>query len=639
MEPLLTTKASVSPVMPANPSSGTFSPLDLSDVQLRGGFWGERQGLNRTAILGHAAEWMTTLGWVQNFRDAASGKEYKHRGMQFADSEVYKLIEALSWTLHGAPDPQLQEILEDLIDAVSGAQDPDGYLHTLYGRSWQRPRYSDFAWGHELYCFGHFIQAAVAHHRTTGTDHLLNRARHLADHVCTMFGHNGLKRICGHPEIEMALVELYRVTGVKKYLDQANLLIDRRGYASLPRIEFGTSYWQDAVPLRDSNVLHGHAVRALYLAAGAVDAAVESDDSSLLEAIIRQWESTVARRTYITGGMGSHHMDEAFGEDFVLPADRSYCETCAGVASIMLSWRLLLATGEARFAELIERTLFNVIATSPSADGKSFFYANTLHQRSPQTEASQNEEGVAIRGGSIGRQAWFEVSCCPPNLARTLGSLHGYVASKTERGVYLHQLVSADVSTTLSSGEHVRFSVDTIYPEDGLVKIMVHEAPTAGVELSVRIPSWALESKLDHSGQQLDCHPGNYTTLLVGTGDRITLTLPISTRASFPDPRIDAVRGTVAFERGPEVLALESIDLPENWSLDDVLATGRVADTESGPMVELTNAVAETVTWPFGPPAASETQPTVEVPLIRYHEWAERGPSAMRVFTPLTLHR
>jgi DUF1680 family protein len=228
-----------------------------------------------------------------------------------ADSEIYKLIEAMSWEVARTGSAAVRESLNRYIDIVAAAQESDGYLHTLFGRAWQRQRYSDFKWGHELYCFGHLIQAAVANHRATGATRLLAVATRLADHVCSTFGAGGMNQVCGHPEIEVALAELARETGRSEFLDQASLFLERRGTGTLPLFEFGAAFWQDDVPVRQATVLRGHAVRALYLAAGAVDIAVETGDAELLDALGVQWDATVAHRTYITGGMGSHQSHRA----------------------------------------------------------------------------------------------------------------------------------------------------------------------------------------------------------------------------------------------------------------------------------------------------------------------------------------
>jgi len=600
-------------------------------VVLRSGFWGDRQSLNSRAIIPHSAGWMERLDWVANLERAGVGVKYEHRGREFADSEIYKLIEAISWDkARGVHDQD--ELLDRLLTTIAGAQDPDGYLHTLFGRAWQRPRYSDFQWGHELYCFGHLIQAAVAHHRSTGENRFLAIAIRVADHVCTMFGADGLNRVCGHAEIEVALVELYRVTGDDRYLAQAKIFVERRGEGTLPLFEFGQAYWQDDIPVRAASVLRGHAVRALYLAAGAVDVAVETGDQELLDALILQWDNTVARRTYLTGGMGSHHMDEAFGDDFVLPPDRSYCETCAGVASIMFSWRLLLATGEAKYADLIERTLYNVVATSPSADGTAFFYANTLHQRTEHTPPPLNEDGVVIRGGAAGRQAWYEVSCCPPNVARTLASLGAYIATGSADAVQLHQYSASRITV-----DQTTLVVDTDYPRTGAIRVTAESAPRDGVTLALRIPGWATGATLTRNGSTRTADPGAYATgITLLPGESLTLDLPLDVRVNEPDGRIDAIRGTVAIERGPEVFALESVDLPEGISFDDVRVTRAAKYDGDTVQVEISTATQVDASWPYQDARLrlAGTR-TAEVRLVRYHEWAQRGSSRMRVWIPV----
>lgn len=619
---------------PVSPSRGTLSPLGVAHVKLLPGFWGDRQALASETMIGHAAGWMRKLGWVKNLENAAAGGRFEHQGREFADSEIYKLIEAISWDVLRGESAHL-DLLDELVKTVIAAQDPDGYLHTLLGRPWQRPRYSDFSWGHELYCFGHFIQASIAHYGATGSEELLNAARRLADHVVTMFGENGLNKVCGHAGIELGLAELSRITGDPRYIKQAAVFIERRGTGTLPLHEFGRAYWQDDVPVREAVVLRGHAVRALYLAAGATDVAVETGDDGLLSALMEQWDRTVARRTYITGGMGSHHMDEAFGEDFVLPPDRSYCETCAGVASMMFSWRLLLASGKAKYADLIERTLYNIVATSPSRNGQAFFYANTLHQRHDHGEAALNDDGVVVRGGAAGREAWFEVSCCPPNVARTLTSLGAYIATENERGVQLHQFMSAHVETS-----SMVLDIETQYPHKGIVQIRATQV-AAGATLSIRIPQWAGNAatvQIDDSSA-VAVNPGGYADVPLTESDHlVTLSLPVQTRLIQPDDRIDACRGTVAFERGPEVLALESADLPEGWSLEDVVLVGSSCyEDECGEVrVDLARVTRDKpAPWayaaPSSPPALLET---ATVALIPYHDWAERGPSTMRIWIP-----
>ncbi len=469
---LVSDNRELSTVLPVAPTRGRLRPLGLDEVRITGGFWARRRETNATATLAHCRDWMERVGWTGNFRAVAEGRVQRdRRGREFADSELYKLLEAMAWQTGTGTGAAFDPDIAALTEAVASAQEADGYLNTAFGHPGQQPRYSDLEWGHELYCYGFLIQAGIAQARTRGEGELTKTARRAADHLCATFGRGGIERVCGHPEIETALVELARLTGEQRYLDQAALFIDRRGHGTLADSEFGRVYYQDDQPVREATVLRGHAVRALYLAAGAVDVAMETGDDGLLAAVVRQWEATVARRTYLTGGMGSHHRDESFGDDFVLPPDRGYSETCAGVASVQLGWRLLLATGDPRYADLAERTLFNVVATSPSEDGRSFFYANTLHRR--HRGAVPAPDAVSPRAESGLRAPWFAVSCCPTNVARTLAALPAYPATADDQGIQLHQYADAEIATSLTGGHGVALRVRTDYPSGGTVTVRI----------------------------------------------------------------------------------------------------------------------------------------------------------------------
>jgi DUF1680 family protein len=454
-----------------------------------------------------------------------------------------------------------------------------------------------------------------------------------------VFGPGGLESVCGHPEIEPALVELYRVTGNRRYLEQAALFLQRRGHHVLEEVEFGRSYFQDDVPIRDADVLRGHAVRAVYLSSGAVDLAVETGDDELLAAVVRQWEATVARRTYLTGGMGSRHQDEAFGEDFVLPPDRAYSETCAGVGSVQLAWRLLLAEGGTRFADLIERTLFNVVDSGPSASGTAFFYTNTLHQR--VLGAVPEPDQAVPRAVSSLRAPWFAVSCCPTNVARTFASLQALLATTDDDGVQLHQYAPATITTTLPGDRRLALRVHTDYPRTGRVEVVVDEAPDTPVSLTVRVPHWAEGATLTDQGATRVLQPGAaVTTRVFHPGEELVLELPVTPRFTVADPRIDAVRGTVAVERGPQVLCVESVDLPDQRHVDDLVIdpTRPPADADGGVLVHGWLQAQADPAWPYGPPSAPDGHAPAGTPMAvvlhPYADRAERGPSTMRVFLP-----
>jgi len=620
---------------PVAPSRGALRPLSLAEVRIDGGFWADMQSLNASAIIDHCETWMEKVGWIGNFDAAVEGRLLSDRhGREFSDSDVYKLLEAMAWEVGRTQDERLDARLRALVARIEPAQEADGYLNTKFGRPGQQPRYSDLQWGHELYCYGHLLQAAVARGRTAGDDPLVQIARRAADHLCEVFGQGGIESVCGHPEVEMALVEFGRYTGESRYIDQARLFIDRRGKGTLGDIELGQSYYQDETPVRDAEVLRGHAVRAVYLAAGAVDLGIEDNDAALVSAVAAQLKRTIARRTYLTGGMGAHHEGESFGADFELPSDRAYSETCAGIGSIMLNYRLLLATGDEHYADLIERTLFNVVATSPAADGHAFYYTNTLHQREPGSTPSLDEPSP--RASSSLRAPWYDVSCCPTNVARTLATLGPYFATSTENGLQLHQYGSGEVSASLNGGT-VAVRVETNYPSDGEIRLTVTETLDDEWDLSVRVPGWAREGAQLHVGGEIqEVAPGIASVRRVfNIGDQIVLTIPMAARWTTPDPRIDALRGQRAVERGPVVMCLESTDVPFASNVDELRATGELVDIDGVVTVGVRHMVAWEEAWPYGVEAAEISPETQRVTLLPYHSWANRGPSSMRVWLPM----
>jgi uncharacterized protein len=381
-------------------------------------------------------------------------------------------------------------------------------------------------------------------------------------------------------------------------------------------------------------VLRGHAVRALYLACGAVDVAVETGDNELLEAVAAQWRNTVAARTYLTGGMGSRHTGESFGDDFELPPDRAYAETCAGVASVMLAWRLLLATGEGHYADAIERTLYNVVAASPAMDGRSFFYANPLQQRVP---GSVPDPGTASPHAAGGRRSpWFAVSCCPTNLARMLASLAAYVATVDDHGLQLQQLAAGTVRATLPDGRAVGVRVHTGYPWAGTVTVRVEEAGGGPWRIALRVPAWADGAVLADGGGRRRVGPGYAVAERAWRpGDEVRLELPLGPRWTRPDPRVDAVRGCVAAERGPLVYCGEAVGQDPAVRLDEVAVDASLPPADQGPDDGLGGAL--TLRCSARPLRAAEPgQPAAPTPLtlIPYHLWANRGPTSMRVWLP-----
>ncbi|MGY2874382.1 uncharacterized protein ACVW00_001572 [Marmoricola sp. URHA0025 HA25] len=641
------------PATPVHPFHGRLTPLGLDEVSILGGFWGSRQSVNADATLPHIESWLEREGWIGNFDLAAEGLLPRgRRGREFSDSEVYKFLEAMAWEIGRSGRSELEERFRSTVARIAAAQEADGYLNTMFGRPGQAPRWSDLEFGHELYCLGHLFQAAVARLRTrpAADDGLVAVAIRAADHVCEVFGEGARDGICGHPEIELGLVELGRATGDQRYVRQAELFIRRRGHGTLGPVEYGSAYFQDDVPVRDATVLRGHVVRAGYLSAAAVDVAVEDGDQGLLDALRTQWRATRDRRTYITGGQGSHHLDEAFGDDYELPPDRAYNETCASIASVMFSWRLLLASGDPTYADLVERTLFNNVAASPAEDGRSFFYTNTLHKRTPGEPAPTDRPH--LRAQSSMRAPWFAVSCCPPNVARTFASLAAYVATRDAEGLQIHQYAPSTIRTRLDDGTSVEVDVRTSYPASGTIAVEVVTSAEREWTLSLRVPEWAESGarlvETDDGGAR---HVSQVAPGVVDVrrrfraGDVVVLELPMQPRAVRPDPRIDALRGCVAVERGPEVMCLESVDLPGGpEGVQPDVGTASI-DLSAGLGVDGEAVTARIATepppptrWPYltdgEEPEGVAPGRSSSVRLVPYHHWGNRGPSTMRVWIP-----
>jgi len=637
----------ITAVDPTPAAIGVLRPIDTRGVRVGGGFWGTRVETNRVTTLLHGAAQLEASGALGNLRRAAEADGapvggyrggYDDAGVTFPflDSDVYKWLEAIGWELGRAPEPRLLAAAEPVIASIERAQRPDGYLGT-YVQLTGRPPFSDLEWGHELYCIGHLAQAAVAWDRALGDDRLLRVVRRAVERIAQEVGPGGRNGIDGHPEIEMALVELYRHTGEEHFLVLARHQVEQRGRGFLGPGRFGPAYWQDVLPVREAPTVSGHAVRQVYLDCGVVDVAVETGDRGLLDAVIRRWEEMVARRTYLTGAIGSRHAGEAFGDAWELPPDRAYAETCAAIGSVMLAWRLLLATGEARFADHLERTLYNAVLPGLALDGAGFYYCDPLLVRSGGTGYG----GRAVRG----REPWYACACCPPNLMRTLAAFEQVVATRDGAGITLWQPADATITSPAGSGT-ARLAVRTGYPADGTIRITVEAVPGGSWPLGVRIPAWAAGATASVAGTPQAVTPGTVLRIERAwqAGDVVEVVLPMAPRLTFPDPRIDAVRGCAAIERGPLVLCLEAEDLPAGAAVEDVALTPGalpVDDMDPAPgglpAVRIAGSVRAPAdaAWPYGVRAAAPAASPATLRAIPYLVWANRRPGGMRVWVPL----
>lgn len=495
------------------------------------GFWQARRASNAHVSIPQGPALLEAAGNLHNLRLAAGTAAGEFRGAYpFVDTDVYKWLEAAAWQLaqspgedlapdgHLAPDAELAAEVGRIVALVAGAQQPDGYLNTWFQLVKGGERYKDLRWGHELYCAGHLIQAAVAHHRATGSGELLDVARKFADHVDSVFGPPGsgkpIDGIDGHPEVETALVELYRETGERRYLDLAAYFVDRYGHGLLG----GEAYCQDRVLLREATNVEGHAVRQLYLLAAAADLATETGDAELRTAAERLWQAMTTTKTHLTGGLGAHHEEEDFGDPYELPNERAYCETCAAIASIQWSWRMALLTGEARYSDLIERTLYNGFLAGVSLDGERWLYVNPLQVRDGHTDPGGDQ--------SARRTRWFRCACCPPNVMRLLASLEHYLASSDDNGLQIHQYVSGRYASDLAV-----IRAETDYPWHGTIALTVEETAAEPWTLSLRIPQWCREFRVRCGQETYEGSVADGWLRLERTwspGDQVVLELPWS---------------------------------------------------------------------------------------------------------------
>lgn len=631
------------PVAPTPEARVYLRPLTLKQVTITGGLWSQRSELNCETTIPEGRRQLTEAKNLQNLQIAAGEEAGEAIGPIFADSDVYKWLEAAAWEYGRRGDSQLLSEILKIADLLARAQADDGYLNSVVQLR-DAQRYQNLPWSHEHYCAGHLIQAAVASSRTTGRTELLEVGLRVADHLVETFGPGKREDVDGHPVIEMALVELYRETGRNAYLDLASWFVEARGTGLIEAHGFAPTYFSDRVKVREATTVEGHAVRAVYLAAGAADVAVETGDRQLLQALAAQYDSMERSKQYMTGGLGARWEGESFGDPFELPTDRAYAETCASIGGIQWAWRMLLATGEARYADQIELMLFNGVLPGVSLTGDEFFYVNPLQLRS---DAHPEED----RSPAHGRRGWFNCACCPPNVMRTFSSLEGYVATRSEGGgspsVQLQQYAPGHVA---AAGFELQIATD--YPWDGSVMVTVQQAPEGEASLGFRIPGWAQSATLD--GQPVE--PSGYATLTRtwSAGDTVHLEIPMTPQFMRADHRVDAVRGCVALQRGPLVYAVEAGDQPDGIVIDDLTVNPAAAvrdeyrpDLLGGVTVlHLTGTSlpvpSATVQSPYGEVHAQGAEEgglaagtSVELTAIPYFAWANRGPQPMRVWMPV----
>jgi DUF1680 family protein len=640
------------PVDNTRSANSSYKVLFDGAVKITKGFWAERQAVNRKVSLKHGFAMLNKAGNLHNLKIAAGLESGRYHGMNFSDETVYKWLEALAWELGRAPDDELHALADQVISLLAAAQQADGYLNSYYQVVEPERKWSDLDFGHELYCAGHLIQAAIAFKRAVGDERLLKIASRYVDHIESVFGPGKKEEACGHPEIEMALVELSRLTGEKRYLHLAQFFVDQRGKKKMRGVGAnGPEYHQDHMAVREAEGVAGHAVRQMYLATAVADLYMESGEDALLETSQRLWDDMISGKLYITGGIGSRYDGESFGETYELPTDQCYCETCAAIGNFFWNWRMLLISGESRYADLMERLMYNGILSSPGLDGVSYFYVNPLMLRNGQyvrLSANPPKEHKAS-----GRPEWHYVACCPPNVMRLLASLPNYFATRNETGIQIHQYSNMEISASLSPHSSVALTIETGYPWDGRVKITVTESGDQPWKLSLRMPGWCKNFLLKADNQE------GYKGLQKGyitserawkAGDVVEVEFPMRPFLVEADPRVDSVRGCVAIQRGPIVYCLEEQDQEQGVNLLDVKidpseewTSHWQSDLLGGVMtLEAIGYQSDRSGWPenglYRPlvPGKEDRSSIGKVKLtaIPYYAWGNRGLKSMRVWIP-----
>lgn len=623
-------------------------PLPLHEVVIDDAFWAPRIRTLREVTLPYQYEMLRRTG-LRALRHTwrPGDADVPHI---FWDSDVAKWIEAASYSLATHPDPHLQAQLDEAIKLLAGAQQPDGYLNTYFTVVHPDQRWTDLQDAHELYCAGHLIEAGVAHAEATGRTDLLDVVRRYADLIDSVFGREpGKKRgYDGHEEIELALVRLYRVTGEERYLRLAEYFLDERGrepyYFDEEEKLRGTpgyfaehfpqrrrdprtfrEYNQSHRPVREQDQVVGHAVRAMYLYSAMADLAAETGDRSWFEAGERLWQHVTSRRMYVTGGLGSTASIEGFTVDYDLPNVIAYAETCAAVGLVFWMHRMNRVTRDGRYTDVLERALYNGVLSGLGADGRHFFYANPL-----------------ASGGGVTRRPWFDVACCPPNLARLLGSLGGYVYGSTTDEAVVHLYVAGTATFHLGDVT-VRLRVETDYPVDGEVRFTLEPERPVTFGFVVRIPGWCEDAMLAVNGEEVEVAAATdrgYVRLEREwrPGDVVRLALAMPVRRVHAHPRVAADAGCVALARGPLVYCAEEAD---NGSRLHEVVLPADAGLTTGPAGGLPGAVAVHATarreteadWDgvLYRSAAPRSEP-VELVAVPYHLWANRGAGEMRVW-------
>lgn len=619
-----------------------IDPVPFTSVKVSDSFWGQRLKASREVTIPLAFSKCEETGRYRNFELAAHPSDTtKVTGYSFDDTDVYKTIEGASYSLQTYPDKQLAHYMDSVLDIVAAAQEPDGYLYTARTMNPKHPHEwaGSKRWekveelSHEFYNLGHMVEGAIAHYQATGSRKFLDIAIRYADCVCREIGdgEGQVVRVPGHQIAEMALAKLYLVTGDQKYLDQAKFFLDKRGYTSRK-----DEYSQAHKPVIEQDEAVGHAVRAAYMYAGMADVAALTGDTSYVHAIDRIWDNIVSKKLYITGGIGATNQGEAFGKNYELPNMSAYCETCAAIGNVYVNYRLFLLHGDAKYYDVLERTLYNGLISGVSLDGGGFFYPNPLESM-----------------GQHQRQPWFGCACCPSNICRFIPSLPGYVYAVKDNQVYVNLFMGNEAELKVG-GKKVILHQETRYPWDGHVTLTVDKNAAGTFAMKIRIPGWVRNQVVPSDlytysdgkrpGYSVKVNAEAVTSALEQgyftierkwkKGDRIELQLDMEVRTVKANGKVEADRGRMAVERGPIVYCAEWPDNSFNVLSLLMNQHPQFEVVERPDLLYGLNQIKTPVQTLEYDEQGRLVVKDQELTLIPYYAWAHRGPGNMAVWLP-----
>ena len=622
--------------------------LPFTDVTIQDRFWAPRQATNSEKTIPHELEQCRTTGRINNFAKAAGLISGDFEGIFFNDSDVHKLVEAASYTLQTHPNPAWEAELDDVIDTIAKSQQADGYLNSYFTLVEPQKRWQNLGMMHELYCAGHLFEAGVAHYQATGEQKLLDVACRFADLIDSTFGHGKRDGLPGHQGIELALVKLARVTGEARYMSLAEYFVTKRGHSPSvfekelenPDLPGGLgayqhhytrdgkyegTYSQAHLPIQEQTECVGHAVRAMYLYAGAADIASETGDAGITNALDALWQN-VEKRLYVTGGVGPSGHNEGFTQDYELPNFSAYAETCASIGLIFWAHRMFLLKGESRFVDVLETALYNGALSGISLDGTGFFYQNPL----------------ASRGGRH-RHPWFGCACCPPNIARLLGSLGQYIYAQSENGLWVNLYVGGTATATVAEDVSLKLTQETDYPWSGHVKFTVNPEKPITFGLNLRIPNWCRNFEVSINGDSYSAKGTTNGYLSIErqwqANDTVELGLDMPVERIYAHPYVRENLGRSALRRGPLVYCFEDVDNPagafETLSLADDAAVEAMFDSEllgGITLISGTGTAFDASDWKNNLYLSKPDLKRMAVTAIPYYAWCNRGDGQMAVW-------